>query len=101
MAVLWGRRFRPYSSGVTESRWPWIFVSIIRQALGLAKRCPRDLGKGEGQSFLFLDLALLGLGFEEANYVLGYDQSEGYIVCATWELCVCQIHSRDSRWFDI
>lgn len=76
-------------------------MSIIRHALGLAKRCPRDLGKGEEQSFLLLDLALLGLGFEEPNYVLEYDQAEGYIVCATWELCVCQMHSRDSRWFDI
>lgn len=101
MTVLWGHRFRPYSSGVTESRWPWIFVSIIRHTLGLAKRCPRDLGKGEEQSFLLLDLALLGLGFEEPNYVLEYDQAEGYIVCATWELCVCQMYSRDSRWFDI
>lgn len=69
MAVLWGHRFRPYPSGVTESRRPWIFVAIIREALDPAEGCPReDLGKAEGHPFVFLGLALLGLHLEEPNY---------------------------------
>lgn len=69
VAVLCGHGFRPYPSGVTESRWLWVFTSIIREALGPAKECPREyLGGGEENSFLFLDLGLLGTGFEESSH---------------------------------
>lgn len=69
VAVLWGRRFRPYPSGVTEGRWPWVFVSVTREALGPAKGCSGEgLGRGEENSFLFLDLAVLGPAFEESSH---------------------------------
>ena len=99
--VLRGHMFRRYPSSVIESMWPWVFTSVIREALDPTKGCPREgLDRVGGNSFLFLGLTLLGLGLKSLVMLEGTARLSKDSLCHLGDTCVRSI-SETSRQLDI